>query len=45
VKELIEVRNAEINARDNDRRTSLRWAINLNKPDVATYLVSRGGIE
>jgi ankyrin repeat protein len=48
VKELIEERNAEINARDSDGWTSLRslsLARLYNKPDVAAYLVSHGGIE
>jgi ankyrin repeat protein len=40
VKELIEERNAEINARDNDGWTALRLA----RHEVAAYLVSRGGI-
>jgi len=44
VKELIEERNAEINARDNEGDTALTWARHENKPDVAAYLVSRGGI-
>jgi hypothetical protein len=45
VKELIEERNAEINARDDDGRTALRLARQFNKPDIAAYLVSHGGIE
>ena len=45
VKELIEERNAEINARMNGGSTALRLARQNNKPDVAAYLVSRGGIE
>jgi ankyrin repeat protein len=44
VKELIEERNAEINARTDDGRTALRLARQQNKPDVAAYLVSHGGI-
>jgi len=44
VKELIEERNAEINARADDGRTALRYARHNNKTDVAAYLVSRGGI-
>jgi len=44
VKELIEERNAEINARDEEGRTALREARDRNKPDVVAYLVSRGGI-
>ena len=45
VKELIEERNAEINARDEDGHTALWWARVNNRPDVAAYLVSHGGIE
>ena len=45
VKELIEERNAEINARDEDGRTALRVARDRNKPEIAAYLVSHGGIE
>ena len=45
VKELVEERNAEINARTDDGRTALSWARASNIPDVAAYLVSRGGIE
>jgi hypothetical protein len=45
VKELIDERNAEINARMNGGRTALTWARRYNKPDIAAYLVSRGGIE
>ena len=44
VKELIEERNAEINARIDDGRTALSLAGQQNKPDVAAYLVSHGGI-
>jgi ankyrin repeat protein len=44
VKELIEERNVEINARDNEGGTALTWARHENKPDVAAYLVSHGGI-
>jgi ankyrin repeat protein len=44
VKELIKERNADINARDNDGRTALTLARLINKPDVAAYLVSHGGI-
>jgi len=44
VKELIEERSAEINARTDDGRTALRVANHYNKPDVAAYLISRGGI-
>jgi len=45
VKELIEERNAEINARTDSGRTALRWARARNNNDVAAYLVSHGGIE
>ncbi len=45
VKELIEERNAEINARINGGWTALVWARQLNKPDIASFLVSHGGIE
>ena len=45
VKELIEERNAEINARIDGGRTAQWIARARNKPDVAAYLVSRGGIE
>ena len=45
VKELIEERNAEINARDDRGRMALRHARDRNKPDIAAYLVSHGGIE
>ncbi len=45
MKELIEERNAEINARDDNGSTALRWTRGNNKPDVAAYLVSHGGIE
>ncbi len=45
LKELIEVRNAEINARIDNGRTALSLARQLNKPDVAAYLVSQGGVE
>ncbi len=44
VKELIEERNAEINARTNDGRTALSLATQENKPHIAAYLVSNGGI-
>ena len=44
VKELVEERNAEINARDHLGKTALREAGDGNKPDVAAYLVSHGGI-
>ena len=45
VKELIEVRNAGINARNNRGETALRLAqLYGGKIDVAAYLVSHGGI-
>ena len=45
VKELIEERNAEINARaNNGGNTALRFARQCNEPDVAAYLISHGGI-
>ena len=44
VKELIEERNAEINARDNEGMTALRCARDGDKHDVAAYLVLRGGV-
>jgi ankyrin repeat protein len=44
-KELIEVRNAEINARDKDGRTARWCAIQEGKDDIAAYLVSHGGID
>ena len=40
VKELIEERNAEINARVKYGNTALRYA----RPDIASYLISHGGI-
>ncbi len=41
VKELIEVRNAEINA---GWSTALMIARHYNKPDIAAYLILHGGI-
>jgi len=43
VKELIDERNADINARNDGGETALGWA--RLKPDIAAYLISRGGIE
>jgi len=44
VKELIEERNADINARiGDDGWTALRWA--SHRSDIAAYLISHGGIE
>ena len=45
VKELIEERNAEINARVDDGWTALSLARLHNRHDVAAYLVSHGGIQ
>ena len=45
VKELIEERNTEINARNDNGDTALRLARQFDKPDVASYLVSHSGIE
>jgi hypothetical protein len=42
VKELIEVRNADINARNVNGRTALRWAREEGKDDIAAFLVSHG---
>ncbi len=45
VKELVEERNAEIDARDDDGMTALLLAITFNnEPDIIAYLVSHGGI-
>ena len=44
VKELIEERNAEINARANDGWTALTNARQQHRRDIAAYLVSHGGI-
>jgi ankyrin repeat protein len=44
VKELIEVRNAEINARDDSGWTALSHARLNNHADISAYLVSQGGI-
>jgi len=45
VKELIEERNAEINARINNGRTALFWARQAGEDDIAAYLVSHGGVD
>ena len=45
VKEFIEERNAEINARDNDLWTALSWAGIGHRHDIAAYLVSHGGLD
>ena len=45
MKELIEERNAEINARDDEGRTALRRARDEEKLDVAAFLSEHGGIE
>jgi hypothetical protein len=44
VKELIEERNAEINARADNGRTALRVANQYDKTDIAAYLISHNGI-
>jgi ankyrin repeat protein len=44
VKELIEERNADINARNDSGQTALRFARRYYK-HVAAYLVSRGGLD
>jgi len=44
VKELIDERKAEINARNNGRHTALRLARSDRKFEIAAYLVSHGGI-
>jgi len=45
VKELIEVRNAEINARNNSGETALWLARHTSRDDIAAYLVSHGGVD
>ena len=44
VKELIEERNSEINARANVGRTALWCARQHNNADIAAYLFSHGGV-
>jgi ankyrin repeat protein len=44
VKELIEVRNADINARNGSGETALMAAREENQTQIASYLVSLGGI-
>jgi ankyrin repeat protein len=44
VKELIEVRNADINARNGSGETALTAAREENQTQIASYLVSHGGI-
>ena len=44
IKELIDERNAEVNARDNRGRPALMVAGLFRKHDIAAYLVSHGGI-
>jgi hypothetical protein len=44
VKELIEVRNADVNARDDSGRTALSLARDHGMADIAAYLVSLGGV-
>jgi hypothetical protein len=45
VKELIEVRNADINARNDNGWTPSRVARSNGKADIVAYLISKGGIE
>ena len=45
VKELIEERNARINSRNDYGLTALTEARHYDKPDVASYLATHGGIE
>jgi len=45
LKELIEVRNADINARDEHEETALTTARNHQNADIVAYLISKGGIE
>jgi hypothetical protein len=45
VKVLIEVKNAEINARDTSGRTALWLAREHAKDDITAYLVSHGGVD
>jgi len=45
VKELIEVRDADINARDNNGITALRYVRSNQNFDIVAYLVSPGGIK
>jgi len=45
VKELIEVKNVEINARDTGGRTALSLARQLDNDDIAASLVSHGGVD
>jgi len=43
VKELIEVRNADINARNNEGKTACRLARDKGHQDIVAYLQSQGG--
>ena len=45
MKELIEVRNADINARDNSGITALSYVRKNEKADIVAYFISHGGIE
>ena len=45
VKVLIEVKNAEINARNVNGETALFWARVKDYDDIAAYLVSHGGVD
>ena len=44
MKELIEERNTEINAKNNDKHTALRLARLYSKNEIAAYLVLHGGL-
>ena len=45
VEELIVDRDAEINARDDEGRTALRWASAEEKFHVAAFLSEHGGLD
>jgi hypothetical protein len=45
VKELIEVRNADLNARIGGQTTALRHAKSYGHSNIVAYLISHGGIE
>ncbi len=45
MKELVEERNADINARDGVGTTALRWAREEDNPDVAAFLIAHGAID
>ena len=44
VKELIEERNADVNARFFGGTTALGWARNKSQPEMTAFLISHGGI-